>query len=491
MSAAIFSLIVAFFFLHSAYPLHSLPLPDTIAIPAAVRTTVKHDVVGHYKLQAAWSEVFSQSGCPADISITSFWHDVSLAPSSLAAPRQFNMQIPHAVMTVNGKTCDSSTRILAVESEHPFAADKKTLIVETFCRGGRTRPSTVSRLCSEQMVKSLERSPFVFGYDWGELSCSGLIIPEGHSFMFVQPKWDVIVSAAPVRRVLPGGKKYLFLTRKDSAGACVYQLFKNKGKGPIVDPSLKDPTISVMRNGSVTPRPTEVIENDVVELNTTTPSPIPQTPSVVDDGDGGVSLGDAPNIGVEPIQVQTRRDCFPATAKLTLADGTQQSMEHLSVGTRVLSAYAADHSSVYAFSHKDALSHSEYVRIATDSGNSIALSPGHYLHVNGQLRTARSVRPGHVLETHQGTPTRVTLVSREISRGLFAPHTLHGDLIVDNIRVSSYTQALHPVLAHRILAPLRIFHRMGITVPGVHHIAGALARFAPGGPEVVDRTKRI
>lgn len=498
MSAAIFSF-VSVFFLLLASPVRSLPIPASVSIPDTVRTTRKHDVVGHYKLQEGWSEVFSQAQCPEEISIATFWHDVSLAPSNFPAPRQFNMQIPHTVITVNGKTCDSNGQILAVQSEHPFGAENKALIVDTFCRGGHRKPSTVSRLCSEGMVTAMERQSFIFGYDWDLLSCSGTSISPGHGLMFMEPKWNVVIAETPIRRVLQGGKKYLFMTRLNFGGACVYELFKDNGLGPVDDPSLKDPTISTLRNSTISPRPLpDRQDDDLVATNATTPSPVAKPPPVVDDGNGGVIIGEEniPSLESPSQESQARVDCFPATAKLTLADGTQQSMEHFSAGTRILATKnAADGhghiSTVYAFSHKDAASHSDYVRISTVSGHSIALSPGHYLYVNGNLMTARSVVPGHYLETSQGNPTRVVAVDREVSRGLFAPHTMHGDLIVDNIRVSSYTQALHPAVAHRLLAPLRILHRMGITVPGIHHVAGVLSRFAPGAPEVIVNKRRI
>jgi Hint module len=46
--------------------------------------------------------------------------------------------------------------------------------------------------------------------------------------------------------------------------------------------------------------------------------------------------------------------------------------------------------------------------------------------------------------------------------GLFNPQTLHGDVVVDGLRASSYTTAVEPAVAHRLLWPLRVlFERTG------------------------------
>jgi hypothetical protein len=48
--------------------------------------------------------------------------------------------------------------------------------------------------------------------------------------------------------------------------------------------------------------------------------------------------------------------------------------------------------------------------------------------------------------------------------GLFNPHTMDGDLVVDGIHTSIYTAAIAPSLAHSILWPIRMLFSLGLDV---------------------------
>ena len=48
--------------------------------------------------------------------------------------------------------------------------------------------------------------------------------------------------------------------------------------------------------------------------------------------------------------------------------------------------------------------------------------------------------------------------------GLYNPHTLHGDIVVDGVLTSTYTAAFSPTLAHVALAPLRALYRAGVDI---------------------------
>ena len=42
-------------------------------------------------------------------------------------------------------------------------------------------------------------------------------------------------------------------------------------------------------------------------------------------------------------------------------------------------------------------------------------------------------------------------VGREVATGLYNPHTMTGDIVVDGIQTSTYTAAIAPTLAHLAL----------------------------------------
>eukprot|EP00168_Porphyra_purpurea_P004958 TRINITY_DN1598_c0_g1_i9.p1 TRINITY_DN1598_c0_g1~~TRINITY_DN1598_c0_g1_i9.p1 ORF type:complete len:378 (-),score=134.73 TRINITY_DN1598_c0_g1_i9:289-1422(-) len=181
--------------------------------------------------------------------------------------------------------------------------------------------------------------------------------------------------------------------------------------------------------------------------------------------------------------------CFPATAAVRLADGSVKAMADVAVGD-ALHVGGGAHSDVYAWSHRLTDRHAPYVAITTTAGETatspLLLSPSHYVYVGGSLAAASSVRAGDVLADAAGAPLTVASVARVTRRGLYAPHTLHGDLIVNGVRVSSYTRAVHPTVAHALLAPLRAAYRLGVKDPAGAWLyagrpAGVVAALLPRG----------
>ena len=128
------------------------------------------------------------------------------------------------------------------------------------------------------------------------------------------------------------------------------------------------------------------------------------------------------------------------------------------------------------FSHQLADAEASFVEITTESNplttgsnrlttgsKSIRLTPGHYLYVNGIATQAADVKVGDHLETADGRPVLVTGITHVRDIGLYNPHTLHGDVIVNGFRTTTYTDAIHPNLAHALLAPLRALYQMNVT----------------------------
>lgn len=148
-------------------------------------------------------------------------------------------------------------------------------------------------------------------------------------------------------------------------------------------------------------------------------------------------------------------------------------MESLVVGDKVLAAAGDSYSDVYMFSHRLAATQSLFTRIATDGGHRILLTADHYLYVNGTLAIAGSVRMGDTLSTRNGSSTRVVAVDTVWERGLYNPHTMDGDIVVNGILTSTYTRAVAPALAHAALWPVRMLHRLGHDIVGGAFDAGS------------------
>lgn len=179
-----------------------------------------------------------------------------------------------------------------------------------------------------------------------------------------------------------------------------------------------------------------------------------------------------------------RIDCFPAHATVQLSTSQRSiRMDQLEHGHAI-----TDHGPVFAFSHRDPTSVASYIRFTADNGKTLMVSPGHYVFSAGKLRVAGSIRTGDYLDGQGAQKMRVVSIERNVrARGMFNPHTASGQLIVDGFRVSCYTRAVHPYLAHKLLLPVRMLYQFAGSVAPLRwlHKESSFRRlvgFLPKGP---------
>ncbi len=179
----------------------------------------------------------------------------------------------------------------------------------------------------------------------------------------------------------------------------------------------------------------------------------------------GGSCNTSPTPSISPPQISNRSvshsaaACFPANTLLNLADGSVMRMSNVRVGARVQVDVDA-FSEIFFFGHRDLNARERFIRISHTGPNSpLTISPRHYLYLNGRLATADLVQIGDSLENMKGMPLNVTNVGIVDDVGLFAPASLHGDIVVGGVRTSSYTSVIHPKISHILLAPFRMFYR--------------------------------
>jgi len=137
-------------------------------------------------------------------------------------------------------------------------------------------------------------------------------------------------------------------------------------------------------------------------------------------------------------------------------------MDALQIGQNVRVA-TKEHSEVFMFSHKYTDVQATFVQLQTATG-AIQLTEGHYIYANGKAVTAGSVKVGDLLETAEGKPAAVTAIASVRATGLYNPHTVQGDIVVNGFRTTTYTEAINPTLAHALLAPIRAMYTMNVTV---------------------------
>lgn len=154
--------------------------------------------------------------------------------------------------------------------------------------------------------------------------------------------------------------------------------------------------------------------------------------------------------------------CFPADAEVTVADGTKQ-MGQLAVGDKV-HVGRSQFDEVYLFTTEMEAATSKFVQLTTAATEKpLRLTADHYLYVNGELVQAGTVKAGDMLTLANGNKAAVTEVSAAWGPGLYNPHTLNGDIVVDGVLTSTYTGAVNPTLAHALLLPLRQMYSAGAT----------------------------
>jgi len=181
--------------------------------------------------------------------------------------------------------------------------------------------------------------------------------------------------------------------------------------------------------------------------------------------------------------------CFPADAAVALAGGREVRVDTLALGDRLArrggGGGAAQSSPLIWWSHRDEATVARFVKVAYElvagapSVNATAdarrrepirrtlrASPGHYLYTAaGKLIPAAAVVVGDTLAAAGGGAARVVAVATVVDVGLYNPHTAAGELIVDGLRVSAYTTAFPPAVAHAALAPVRIAAAAGVVDP--------------------------
>lgn len=179
--------------------------------------------------------------------------------------------------------------------------------------------------------------------------------------------------------------------------------------------------------------------------------------------------------------------CFPAAASVQLESGKKLPIEHLKVGDRILVALNT-YSEVFMFSHADHSATTRFVQIHTarQTEGPLVISSGHYVHVSGRgLVAASAIRQGDKVVVARSNakmslipqnssvytsamPKEDTVVgiSRKYDRGLYNPHTLAGDIVVNGIVCSTFTTAVRPAFANKVLIPLRLaYSKFSISLP--------------------------
>lgn len=190
--------------------------------------------------------------------------------------------------------------------------------------------------------------------------------------------------------------------------------------------------------------------------------------------------------------------CFTANSTVQTSNGERRKLSELRLGEKVLSMDSAGnavYSEVIMFMDRDANQSREFVRLDTDGGASLTATPGHLLLVwkyeeqTQRFMYAEKVEEGDFLLVNvNGTiaPRKVLRVSAELHRGVYAPLTREGTIVVNGVTASCYAMVDSQRIAHWSFLPVRWASAVGSwfksadAVPemsrqtGIHWYANAL-----------------
>ena len=148
-------------------------------------------------------------------------------------------------------------------------------------------------------------------------------------------------------------------------------------------------------------------------------------------------------------------------------------MDQLSAGDRVMATDSRGDitfSEVIMFFHQARNQNTTYYRIKVDNGQVLTITGSHLVYVaeskmvefeNAEITYAGKVQIGMYLFvwSESGMQAhKVVDISGSTQRGIYAPLTKHGTIVVDNMAVSCYAWIESHTIAHASLLPVRLYH---------------------------------
>jgi hypothetical protein len=132
--------------------------------------------------------------------------------------------------------------------------------------------------------------------------------------------------------------------------------------------------------------------------------------------------------------------CFSGNMQVTTRHKGIIKMSKLQMGDEILVDESGVFEPVYSFGHRSPSSFGDFVQIRTNQNvfAPLELSETHMLSVGRHYIPASSIKVGDILETVDGKEARVILIQKVVRKGLYAPFTPSGTLVVNGLKASSF-----------------------------------------------------
>ena len=185
------------------------------------------------------------------------------------------------------------------------------------------------------------------------------------------------------------------------------------------------------------------------------------------EGSGGVAMERIQKVQRYPSSLLG--GCFPASAKFVDSCGQERSMDSLQIGeeVQVLKEVGIGLEPVITYLHRQPNVTQPFLRITTTKKKSLKITDDHLLFVEkeGQAAAipARDVNIGDTVYVRgvQGAVERdaVCSISRVLEKGVYAPVTLSGTILVNDVHTSCYFDVLSHDWSHRAMGVARaVYH---------------------------------
>jgi len=183
--------------------------------------------------------------------------------------------------------------------------------------------------------------------------------------------------------------------------------------------------------------------------------------------------------------------CFTPESTALLENGVKKPLGEVAIGDRVLSMNGNGqpvYSEVILFMDRNLEQMENFVELHTDGGAVLTVTPAHLItvwHPEEQkldyVFADRVEELNYVLVMHNGEllPQRVHRVSSVRKRGVVAPLTREGTIVVNSVAASCYAVISSQSLAHWGLGPMRLWSTLQHWMPAKNQLRSSEEKTSP------------
>ena len=167
---------------------------------------------------------------------------------------------------------------------------------------------------------------------------------------------------------------------------------------------------------------------------------------------------------MRPITSSILGGCFPASATFVEKGGLRRRMDSLKIGeeVQVFTETGLQFEPVITFIHRQPDVIQQFLKITTTKGKILKITEDHLIFVEkrGQMSTipARDLKTGDMFHVREGENAKrddARNISLVIEKGIYAPVTLSGTILVDDVHTSCYFDVLSHEWSHRAMGIAR------------------------------------